>query len=320
MSIGNASNYAGMGFSVTSAATNISQLLSDSPLSVPVLPASLDSCTSPPLHEGAPTVTTAAYAAGTAVAAPEEAGSVASTQTVATSEASSQEHGSLLLHTSTSSAGSGCSNSSCSSCARHAAEASAGGVDGDGAVGVAGAGSWRFRSCSEGAALGGHRREGAGGGLLFAPEGALPAEVIPVSPLFAGIGSGVVKKQGPSLWDTATSDSETRRKHRRSGGSKPKSYGTGSIHLTPGSKSSLSSSESSVSLDPATAAARERSRKRKLFASLVLLVISGAGVQIYMRRTLDALPNYSYFVFQSGAMGTVHTHPCHTPPLPLLFL
>jgi len=45
------------------------------------------------------------------------------------------------------------------------------------------------------------------------------------------------------------------------------------------------------------------SKRRKLYACLALLVISGAGVQIYMRRALAAMHNYSYFVFQSGAIA-----------------
>lgn len=58
-----------------------------------------------------------------------------------------------------------------------------------------------------------------------------------------------------------------------------------------------------VSTDSATAKAEEAARRRKLFGYLLLLVLSGAGVQIYMRRSLAALKNYSYFVFQSGAIA-----------------
>ena len=51
------------------------------------------------------------------------------------------------------------------------------------------------------------------------------------------------------------------------------------------------------------AAKKAIAQRRKLYACLALLVISGAGVQIYMRRALAALHNYSYFVFQSGAIA-----------------
>ena len=53
----------------------------------------------------------------------------------------------------------------------------------------------------------------------------------------------------------------------------------------------------------APAAKKAIAQRRKLYACLALLVISGAGVQIYMRRALAALHNYSYFVFQSGAIA-----------------
>ena len=58
-----------------------------------------------------------------------------------------------------------------------------------------------------------------------------------------------------------------------------------------------------VARDADVAAAEAGARRRKLYACLALLVVAGAGVQIYMRRALAALHNYSYFVFQSGAIA-----------------
>lgn len=58
-----------------------------------------------------------------------------------------------------------------------------------------------------------------------------------------------------------------------------------------------------VARDAGAGAADAGARRRKLYACLALLVVAGAGVQIYMRRALAALHNYSYFVFQSGAIA-----------------